>query len=89
MGDDPIMNDLLLLVAFHTSFLFPCFRLIQTGDPDADVTAAFIDPHVAIKYFLMLEDLARCKAQEKHARVYDNMNNNTNNTKDKQFKNKS
>lgn len=52
-----IINDLHLICAFHTFFLFPHFGFLQLGDPKAGNTASFQARHMAVQYFLMLEDL--------------------------------
>ena len=57
MDSKCIINDLHLLCAFHTFFLFPHFGLLQRGDPKAGNTESFQARHVAVQYFLMLEDL--------------------------------
>ena len=52
-----IINDLHLLCAFHTFFLFPHFQFLQLGDPKAGNTPSFQARHVCVRYYLMLEDL--------------------------------
>ena len=46
MESPQIMNDLHLLTAFHTSFLFPHFKYLQLGDEDARNTPSFQARHL-------------------------------------------
>ena len=53
-----ITNDLLLVVALHTAFLFPHFKFLQDGDPKADGMVSFLARCMTVRYHFMLEDLA-------------------------------
>ena len=59
-----IINDLELLVAFHRAFLFPHFQFLQLGDPRTGNKASFIARHIAVRYFLMIEDLEKKEGNE-------------------------
>ena len=59
-----IINDLELLVAFHRAFLFPHFQSLQLGDPRTGNKASFIARHIAVRYFLMIEDLEKMEGDE-------------------------
>ena len=56
IDNNAILNDLELICAFHTFFLFPHFKWLQNGDTEVQ-TPSFISRHITIRYFLMLTDL--------------------------------
>ena len=57
MSNKVILNDLELLVAFRSFFLFPHFKFLQGGDTECGDTPSFIARHITVQYFLMVEDL--------------------------------
>ena len=57
MNNKVILNDLELLVAFHSFFLFTHFKFMQDGDKECGGTPGFIARHMTVRYFLMVEDL--------------------------------
>ena len=58
MGHNCIMNDFLLMLAsFHTAFIFPHFKFLQNGDPEAGGMASFLVHYMTMIYHCMLEDM--------------------------------
>ena len=48
MTNKAILNDLELLVAFHSFFLFPHFKFLQDGDKECGGTPSFIARHMTV-----------------------------------------
>lgn len=61
----PIRNDLQLIVSFHTTFLFPHFKYLQTGDVASGATPSFQARHLLVRLFLMQDDLKEIKKKWK------------------------
>ena len=50
MTNKAILNDLELLVAFHSVFLFTHFKFLQDGDKECGGTPSFIARHMTARY---------------------------------------
>ena len=48
MTNKAILNDIELLVAFHSFFLFPHFKFLQDGDKECGGTPSFIARHMTV-----------------------------------------
>ena len=59
------MNDLYLLTAFHTSWLFPHFKYLQLGDDKAGNTPSFQGRNMLVRYYLMDSDIQNLKQEWK------------------------
>ena len=58
-----IMNDLELMIGFHTGFVFPHFQFLQIGDPKTGGTPSFLGRHCTLRYYLMLIDIDAIKGE--------------------------
>ena len=59
-----IMNDLELMIGYHTSFVFPHFQFLQLGDPKTGGTPSFLGRHCSLRYYLMLIDIEAIKGEQ-------------------------
>ena len=58
-----IMNDLELMIGFHTCFVFPHFQFLQLGNPKTGGTPSFLGRHCSLRYYLMLIDIETVKGE--------------------------
>ena len=65
MESKPIVNDLHLLVLFHTAFLFPHFKFLQLGNKASGDQPSFQARHLLVRYCMMATDLEDIKKKWK------------------------
>jgi hypothetical protein len=53
-----IVSDISLIDAYHKYFLCSHFAWLQKGDPELGNKPGFINRHIAVRYFLMHEELS-------------------------------
>jgi hypothetical protein len=59
-----IVSDISLIDAFHKYFLCSHFAWLQKGDPELGNKPGFINRHIAVRYFLMHEELSNAYNME-------------------------
>ena len=64
MQKSVIMNDLELMIAFHTAFIFPHFKFLQLSDPKIGGTPSFLGRHITVQYYLMRRDLDKIEGEQ-------------------------
>jgi hypothetical protein len=59
-----VVSDISLIDAYHKYFLCSHFAWLQKGDPELGNKPGFINRHVAVRYFLMQEELSNAYGME-------------------------
>mgnify|MGYP002812481187 CR=1 FL=1 len=61
---DVIISDIHLINAYHCYFLCKHFAWLQRGDPSIGNKPGFLNRHLCVRYYLMLEDLTNAWENE-------------------------
>ena len=58
MNESVIKCDLLLIIYFHSYFVFHNFKYLQSGDRECDQTPGFLSQHILTRYYAMYNELS-------------------------------